>query len=198
MKMRIHFNNRIFFFLLLGFLSVATGSSGQVSSKSAFTYTTAYSVLNAGTATHTSSTYVGNQVTATVSPAYNPQPQTGVKVNEPVHSIGYLGPLNKRWNISLGIPMQVFFDYYELKGKMEVAVQNNPEPYLNGAQPFRDAVDFLRGADFSPISAWAPAKCTVTFRFISPMLGTNLDINFDSSFNPSNAPVRGEAIFWIR
>jgi hypothetical protein len=196
--MRIVFNKRKTVFLLLAFVSLATFSSGQVSSKSAFTYTTAYSVLNAGTATTASDTYVGNQTPAAVSPTIGSRQKTGIKLNEPLRSAGYLGPLNKRWNISLGIPMQVAFDYADLKGNMEVAVQNNSEPYQNGAQPFRDAVDFLRWADFSPISDWAPAKCTLTFRFISPMLGTNIDINFDSSFNPSNAPVRGEATFWIR
>lgn len=189
MTMKVHFKNCQLLFLLPALLSAASSAFGQVFTTSAYSYTAAYSVLNAGTTTTASSanTYLGNM-------------GAGVKsaTSESAVSLVYQGPLDKKWNISFGIPTQVSFDYAYLRGEMVSAYENNPDLYVNGSQEFQYAVDFLGWTDFAPISSWSPVRCTVAFRFIPPVLGDNYDIKYDYRNNPSAAPDRGDVTFWIR
>ena len=164
----------------LALLIVMVEASAQVNS--VYSMNAAYSVLNANTST--GAAYIGNS-------------STGIKVIT-TPSLGYIGPLDKKWNITYGICTQVALDYAYLRGTMVSAYEDNPELYNNGTAEFQQAVDFLGWTDFSPISSWAPVKCTVKFRFIPPVLGDINGIKYDYRLNPSAAPERATATFWIR
>jgi hypothetical protein len=183
--MKINLKKWRLFYLLLAFVPIASGTFGQTFTKSTYSFNAAYSVLNAGTAASSSSTYVGNL-------------GSGTKAVESVPTLGYRGPLDKMWNISLGIPTQVFLDHYYLQGRMVSAYEENRDLYWNGTPEFKNAVDFLYQTDFAPISSWAPVRCTVTFRFIPPVVGDDYHIKYDYQNNPSAAPAKGDINFWIR
>lgn len=190
--MKIVFKKRPLKLILLVFLTAALDTSGQV--KSAYSMSAAYSVLNAGTSNSAGATYVGNTSTGA---AYVGNASPVIKVVT-TPSLGYLGPLNKKWNINFGIPTQVVFDYAYLRGTVVNAYESDKELYWNGSAEFQNAVDFLGWTDFAPISSWAPVRCTVKFRFIPPVLGDNYDLRYDYRNNPSSAPERGTVTFWIR
>ncbi|MEO5976012.1 MAG: hypothetical protein ABIS36_17115 [Chryseolinea sp.] len=179
--MKINFKKQRLVYPLLALLVITLDTSAQV--KSVYSMNAAYSALNSSSSGGPS--YVGNS-------------STGIKAVVTATSIGYVGPLNKKWDISFGIPTQVVLDYAYLRGAMINAYEDNPDLYNSGTPEFKQAVDFLGWTDFSPISAWAPVKCTVKFRFIPPVLGDNYDLKYDFRNNPSAAPERGTATFWIR
>jgi hypothetical protein len=181
--MKVYFKYCLPLLLFMRFLLSVPAAFGQL--MKSYTFGSAYNVLNSSTSTATSSpvTYVGN-VTSNVSSAAT--------------TVTQLYQMDKKWNISLGIPTQVALDYAYLKWRMVSAYEENPDLYWNGSQEFKEAVDILGWGDFVTISSWAPVRCTVTFRFIPPVLGDNYDLKYDYRINPSAAPEKGKSTFWIR
>jgi hypothetical protein len=149
-------------------------------------FTSAYTVLNPTIAAATpATTYTGNA-------SYVSQD----KFTAVIPGKSY----DKRWLVGFGIPLQVALDYAYLRSRMVTAYEENPEPYNNGSQALKEAVDILGWSDFATISSWAPVRCQFYFRFIPPLLGEkeSYKTKYSYQFNPMAAPVKGSLTFWIR
>ena len=138
---------------------------------------TAFSLLNAGSNTNSSSAYVSVGAIS-VSPIY----------------LGSLYPLDKKWHIRFGVPFLIAWDYAYLRSHMVAAYEENPDIYNSRSAEFREAVDILGWADFVPPSAWAPIRCELQFRFVPPELKFGATRRIETGL----LPVKGTGTFWIR